>query len=363
MKTTLRIKIVLVSTLAGLPFAQLAAQDAPPEIPGNPGVPGLLAEISELEQELAATVFELETTERELTATQGELTLTQTSLATTQTELQLTQDNLDVTNALLDESLDALEREQNRYRVPQTGQNECWDAFSEDPDSPHNSAPCGFTGQDGEYEAGLAPPSNRFVDNGDGTVTDRFTELVWLKQADCLDDLEYSWSEATSFGKNLFGTANICGLQDGSAAGSWRLPNVRELMSLLDYGSPGYQNGGAALPDGHPFTAPGTWYWTSTTYAIPPSFPVAQIIHVCTTRQYGSDNRPRFNEAYVVNLSTGEVIHTPKEDRETISRRHDAYSPGVIGGDESCERLGFRNGSPPNGLPMPSVIVVRDIME
>jgi hypothetical protein len=44
----------------------------------------------------------------------------------------------------------------------------------------------------------------------------------------------------------------------------WRLPNVRELQSLIDYG-----NYNPALPTGHPFTNVQSvgWYWSSTTYA------------------------------------------------------------------------------------------------
>jgi hypothetical protein len=47
---------------------------------------------------------------------------------------------------------------------------------------------------------------------------------------------------------------------DGSVAGDWRLPNVKELESLIDFGwhSP-------ALPVGHPFSVVQSYYWSSTT--------------------------------------------------------------------------------------------------
>ena len=58
------------------------------------------------------------------------------------------------------------------------------------------------------------------------------------------------------------GTA-ACGLWDGSTPGSWRLPNYRELFSLVDA-----ENNQPALPDGHPFTNLQLWkYWSSTTYS------------------------------------------------------------------------------------------------
>ena len=48
---------------------------------------------------------------------------------------------------------------------------------------------------------------------------------------------------------------------DGSVAGSWRLPNRNELLSLLSNGS--------GLPVDHPFIEPedpSDYYWSSTTY-------------------------------------------------------------------------------------------------
>ena len=43
------------------------------------------------------------------------------------------------------------------------------------------------TGDDGDLERGVEKPplKDRFTDNGDGTVTDNLTGLIWLKNADC----------------------------------------------------------------------------------------------------------------------------------------------------------------------------------
>ena len=50
---------------------------------------------------------------------------------------------------------------------------------------------------------------------------------------------------------------------EGSHHTDWRLPNRKELISLLDYGEIN-----PALPSGHPFTNVATnWYWSSSTYA------------------------------------------------------------------------------------------------
>ncbi len=42
---------------------------------------------------------------------------------------------------------------------------------------------CAGTGQDGDVRSGASWPAPRFVDNGDGTVTDMLTQLVWLQDA------------------------------------------------------------------------------------------------------------------------------------------------------------------------------------
>ena len=140
--------------------------------------------------------------------------------------------------------------------VAKTGQTACWDT---------TGAPisCTGTGQDGALQRGAAT-SPRFTDNANGTVKDNLTGLTWLKNASCLGSR--SWTNALSDANSLANGG--CGLADGSVAGDWRLPNLRELQSLIDYGrvSP-------ALPVGHPFTGVlNVNYWTSTTQAAVPSY-------------------------------------------------------------------------------------------
>lgn len=40
-------------------------------------------------------------------------------------------------------------------------------------------------GDDGDKQTGVAWSSPRFINNNDGTVTDSFTGLMWLKDGDC----------------------------------------------------------------------------------------------------------------------------------------------------------------------------------
>ncbi len=60
-----------------------------------------------------------------------------------------------------------------------------------------------------------------FVENGDGTVTDTSTGLMWQTQT----ENNMSWEAALEYSENL----NLAGYSD------WRLPNVKELQSIVDY--------------------------------------------------------------------------------------------------------------------------------
>ncbi len=125
------------------------------------------------------------------------------------------------------------------------------------------------TGDDGTHQKGVPWPGPRFTDNGNGTVTDNLTGLIWLKNANCAGTT-VDWNTAVDYANALndgctscFGTASDCGLSDGSTAGQWRLPNIEELYSLIDLGqySP-------ALPSGHPFTGVQSYsYWSGSSCA------------------------------------------------------------------------------------------------
>lgn len=63
---------------------------------------------------------------------------------------------------------------------------------------------------------------NDFVDNGDGTITDEATDLMWM-QADSSMGME--WEDALVYAENF----SYGGYDD------WRLPDVKELQSIVDY--------------------------------------------------------------------------------------------------------------------------------
>ena len=78
------------------------------------------------------------------------------------------------------------------------------------------------------------------------------------------------FGDAISVVNTLAGNGSSdCELQDGSQAGDWRLPNIRELLSVVDFSQVFPV---LTLPDGHPFTNVVAFedggypasYWSST---------------------------------------------------------------------------------------------------
>jgi len=101
-------------------------------------------------------------------------------------------------------------------------------------------------GSDGDVRAG-APLS--YTDNGDGTITDNNTGLMWEKKDDSGGihdkDNTYTW---TAGGNNMDGTmvtVFLDTLNDVAGGGAncfaghcdWRIPNLRELLSIVHYGA------------------------------------------------------------------------------------------------------------------------------
>lgn len=78
-----------------------------------------------------------------------------------------------------------------------------------------------------------APPCfnlvDRFVDCGNGTVTDTNTGLIWLKEHSCLPALNYQIANEVAALINDGG----CGLTDGSRPGDWRLPTYKEFSDIM----------------------------------------------------------------------------------------------------------------------------------
>ena len=121
---------------------------------------------------------------------------------------------------------------------------------------PKTGQASGFTaGDDGDLQRGVAWPDPRFTDNSNGTVTDNLTGLMWVKAPHSLSGNSdaMNWHNAIDFCNNL----THAGHSD------WRLPNVRELQSLIDYGRSLH----VSLPWEHPFIGvQSDDYWSSSSH-------------------------------------------------------------------------------------------------
>ncbi|OKY76083.1 MAG: hypothetical protein BM485_05430 [Desulfobulbaceae bacterium DB1] len=101
--------------------------------------------------------------------------------------------------------------------------------------------------------------ATRFVDNNDGTVLDKQSGLMWLKDASCLG--RNSWSQAlTNVGSLNNDPAALQCRELQARYTDWSLPNRHELRSLVDH-----RQDLPALPENHPFAGVQTHYWSSTT--------------------------------------------------------------------------------------------------
>jgi hypothetical protein len=150
--------------------------------------------------------------------------------------------------------------------LPATGQTQCYDEDG----GVLNCAfiPWDYVGQDGVYQSGC-PTANRFVDNGDGTVTDNCTGLMWQREtSDVYADGTIDHKDVVGW----LGALKHCEALELAGHTDWRLPNLRELQSIVDYGR--------CLPSIDPvFGAVSGWYyWSSSTYVPLPSF--AWIVYV-----------------------------------------------------------------------------------
>lgn len=85
----------------------------------------------------------------------------------------------------------------------------------------------------------LATPAawgmDRFLDNGDGTVTDHQSGLTWMRDANCLGHQSWLLAKAAVAGINE--DKKNCASYHGTDK-DWRLPSQKELLTLIDPKAP-----------------------------------------------------------------------------------------------------------------------------
>jgi uncharacterized protein DUF1566 len=162
---------------------------------------------------------------------------------------------------------------------------------------------------DGAVQAGARL---RFIDKGDGTVTDLNTGLMWEKKCDTCGGLHdsrsmYRWS---GDGKSetiwdWLDKLNAEGGQGFARHRDWRIPNVKELLSIIDYArfnpavgdafnGTGCESGCKKLADPKCSCVAADLYWTSTTFS---DFPAHALIVDFRAGQV--DDRVKTNRHYV----------------------------------------------------------------
>jgi hypothetical protein len=140
------------------------------------------------------------------------------------------------------------------------------------------TGPVGPTGPAGTVTL-AAPPCfdnfNRYVNCGNGTVTDTVTGLIWLQNANCFSTKTYSAANQAAAGL----AAGQCGLTDGSSAGDWRLPTKAEWEATIARAigcTPMLTNDagtGCLIPGPTSFTGVQSYlYWSSSAHEGNPIF-------------------------------------------------------------------------------------------
>ena len=130
---------------------------------------------------------------------------------------------------------------------------------------------------DGFYSAGC---HKGYTDNKNGTITDNCTGLMWIKDAmgpGANNGTAMTWEQAVDFCNNL----DFAGYTD------WRLPNYKELVSIIDYS----KKDPPVVPDCFENIKPEI-YWTSTGEVYYPGGP------------------GYLYEVYLINFETGEMSYT-----------------------------------------------------
>ncbi len=193
-----------------------------------------------------------------------------------------------------------------------------------------------FYGQDANYGNGK---EMAYVDNGDQTITDLNTGLMW-QQIPALEGM--SWEEAKEYCENL----ELAGYDD------WRLPNIKELFSISDFSS--------------------GWPYLNTDYFKLNTENIDKNQQFWTSNKYvGITAEGKDNAAFGVNHATGHIkaypAHSeppngerrpPRHDISGNQRRKPPHAQNGMGpqrgmhpqnGTERNDRQGMR---PPMGNPM-----------
>ena len=187
------------------------------------------------------------------------------------------------------------------YKIVDTGQAYCYDAAISIPCPEAGSA---FFGQDAQYAGNWLV----YTDNGDGTVTDLTTNLMWAEDPGVKVAYDQAVAGAASY--------NLGGYND------WRLPTAQELYSLLNFS--GYVPSGCEsetdCPDVLPFLD--TNFFTFYYGQLQAGERLSDAQYISSTPYAGPGNL-----VFGINFADGSVKGYPTQDK-TFFVRYVRGAPG-----------------------------------
>lgn len=208
------------------------------------------------------------------------------------------------------------------FNLPDTGQTKCYRDVS-----PYDEIPCEGTGQDGEYN--INPMS--FTDNGNGTVTDNNTGLIWQQcsigqnnDSSCSGSaVSYNWYRASGTYHSSYNPSSedVCGSLNFGGYSDWRLPAKKELMSIVDYAIP-YP--GPTINTTYFPNTKSSYYWSSTTNAYYPSSAWSVYFYYGDVIPNGKDY------GYYVRCVRGDVAQQINRTEKTAQESAQQYLPTAL---------------------------------
>lgn len=178
------------------------------------------------------------------------------------------------------------------YNLTETGQGFCYNADGENIDCPAEGE--AFYGQDAQFTGN----EMSYTDNGDGTITDNVTGLLWQQAT---DSGSLSWYDAQTY----------CVTLELAGQDNWRMPSLKELFSISNFSA--------------------GWPYLDTTY-----FDLVGTDSVSKDEQYWSSDHyvgytveGQYDAAFGVNHATGHI----KAYAASVSGPMGKYVRCVVGDD------------------------------
>lgn len=163
---------------------------------------------------------------------------------------------------------------------------------------------------------------NKFVENTDGTITDEATGLIWMQDDNGEGIL---WQDALAYAEGK----EFAGYSD------WRLPDAKELQSIVDYTrTPATTNSAAIGPlfnctqiTNEAGTVDYPWYWSSTTHVHDCKKSGSTAVYVAFGRSLGNmPKRPPHGNPESMSPER-KPKDPPPPDRRNDSIKRDQHSP------------------------------------